>query len=562
MSNVLRYTRSLIVAVAVAVATASAQTVVTFSDGEFTDWTSDKIEDTTPNMAATFEVETRTTGGNPGAFRHVVHIYGVGLIGVGHLHDKGIYDLKQEGAISAIDYSWDLIQQNPPFPTAGVAYSLLIFQDGTYYRNASRDLVLANGLAGFGMVGIAAADFVRVGDTGPSQPDFSPSGSPIQFGYMSRNSHTGSGTAQRESGIDNWLVTIHSNPAQAETVTFSTGEFVDSEWSTNISGTGSSEASTQPTGGNHGAFRRVSLTVDLSQNVVNRQLWNVAVFTPATQGPVSSVSVSYDLARVFTSNPGATQVSKGIAVQQDGVLYGLTTGVSTAAPPTWESFSVTDIVPLFPAVNWTNGNQITFGFQNAVSTSQVGFTIDGGYDNFSVTVNFDPPISGVPSPTLPPNSVVNGASFRAATEPDGAIAPGAIVAIFGTDLAGDTLLASEVPLPTTLGDTSVTFDNIPAPLFFVFETQINAQVPFELMAGAGTVTVQITRGGETSAVQPIAIAAVSPGIFTLNQQGTGAGAIQRTISSHGPQRRVTRGGETQRSAADRDRGWFHQGFLH
>ena len=134
---------------------------------------------------------------------------------------------------------------------------------------------------------------------------------------------------------------------------------------------------------------------------------------------------------------------------------------------------------------------------------------------------------GPPTPTLPANSVVNGASFRAATDPNGAVAPGAIVAIFGTDLASDTLLAGQVPLPTTLGETSVAFDNIPASLFFVSGTQINAQVPFELMAGAGSVTVQVKRGSETSTAQPIGIAAVSPGVFTLNQQGTGDGAILR-----------------------------------
>ena len=99
------------------------------------------------------------------------------------------------------------------------------------------------------------------------------------------------------------------------------------------------------------------------------------------------------------------------------------------------------------------------------------------------------------------------------------------MAIFGTDLASDTQMATDVPLPTTLGDTSVTFNGIPATLFFVSGGQINAQVPFELMAGAGSVTVQVTRGSETTMEQPIAIAAVSPGVFSLNQEGTGAGAI-------------------------------------
>ena len=121
--------------------------------------------------------------------------------------------------------------------------------------------------------------------------------------------------------------------------------------------------------------------------------------------------------------------------------------------------------------------------------------------------------------------MVNGASFRPATDPNGAIAPGAIVAIFGTDLVGDMQVATVVPLPTTLGDTSVTFNNIAAPLFFVSGTQINAQVPFELMTGTGSVTVQVKRGSETSTAQPIGVAAVSPGVFTLNEQGTGDGAI-------------------------------------
>ena len=147
----------------------------------------------------------------------------------------------------------------------------------------------------------------------------------------------------------------------------------------------------------------------------------------------------------------------------------------------------------------------------------------GGQYAFVTKITDEPP--GTLTTTLPADSVVNGASFRAATDPNGAIAPGAIVAIFGTDLASDTQVATAVPLPTMLGDTGVTFNNIPAPLFFVSGTQINAQVPFELMTGAGSVTVQVKRGSETSTAQTIGTAAVSPGIFTLNQEGTGPGAI-------------------------------------
>lgn len=125
-------------------------------------------------------------------------------------------------------------------------------------------------------------------------------------------------------------------------------------------------------------------------------------------------------------------------------------------------------------------------------------------------------------PTLPPNSMVNGASFRPAADPGGAVAPGTIVAIFGSNLAGSVQQAMSVPLSTTLGDTSVTFNNVSAPLFFVSGGQVNAQVPFE--TPAGTVSVQVRRQSGTS-TQQMAIAGVSPGIFTLPATGMGPAAI-------------------------------------
>ncbi len=150
-------------------------------------------------------------------------------------------------------------------------------------------------------------------------------------------------------------------------------------------------------------------------------------------------------------------------------------------------------------------------------------------DTFSDRIRkvfFAPPSSSV-IPTLPPDSAVNAASFRPATDPNGAIAPGANVAVFGTQLALATQVALSVPLGNILLDDCVTFsagNNIfAAPLFFVSAGQINAQVPFELPPG--TASVQVRRGDRVSAAQPVKVAAVSPGIFSLNQQGTGAGAI-------------------------------------
>ncbi len=113
--------------------------------------------------------------------------------------------------------------------------------------------------------------------------------------------------------------------------------------------------------------------------------------------------------------------------------------------------------------------------------------------------------------------VVNGASFAGGQ----AVAPGAIVSIFGSNLAGVTTPAPAGALPTVIGDTSITFNGVAAPLFYVSPNQVNAQAPFNL--GLGTVSVQVSRGG-LSGSTTANVASVSPGIFIMDEASK-AGAI-------------------------------------
>lgn len=125
-------------------------------------------------------------------------------------------------------------------------------------------------------------------------------------------------------------------------------------------------------------------------------------------------------------------------------------------------------------------------------------------------------LTGLPS--IANNSSVNGASLAQI-----AIAPGMIVSIFGANLAGSGLSASSMPLPTVLGDTSVTFNGIAIPLFFVSSSQIYAQAPFDLPAGAAA-SIQVRRGSALSALRTANVAAVSPGIFIVDPASS-AGAV-------------------------------------
>jgi len=180
-----------------------------------------------------------------------------------------------------------------------------------------------------------------------------------------------------------------------------------------------------------------------------------------------------------------------------------------------------------------------------VGTAANGFSGDGGQAgsaelNFPWSLGFD--ASGnlligdrvndrvrmvtwatvLPPPAVYANGTVNGASFVPALSANGAgaVAPGSIVAIFGSNLASAAVGASGTPLPIDLSGTSVTMNGTAVPLFYVSGGQINAQLPFEIPAG--NVSIQVSVGSQSSPAQNATVASAAPGIFTVDSQGTGA----------------------------------------
>ena len=108
------------------------------------------------------------------------------------------------------------------------------------------------------------------------------------------------------------------------------------------------------------------------------------------------------------------------------------------------------------------------------------------------------------------DSVVNGATFNSAKP----VSPGAIVSLFGTQLAPSTTGAASTPLPTELESTKVIINGIEAPLFFVSYRQINFQIPWETPQGMRT--VQVVRDGQAGNSVSADISDRSSGIFRLN----------------------------------------------
>jgi len=92
------------------------------------------------------------------------------------------------------------------------------------------------------------------------------------------------------------------------------------------------------------------------------------------------------------------------------------------------------------------------------------------------------------------------------------------VSIYGSNLATSTASASSFPIPTALGGAAVTANGISAPILYASPLQINAQIPFEVSDGAGTLSVTVN--GQAARETSINIQASAPGLFV--QQGTAA----------------------------------------
>jgi uncharacterized protein (TIGR03437 family) len=147
-------------------------------------------------------------------------------------------------------------------------------------------------------------------------------------------------------------------------------------------------------------------------------------------------------------------------------------------------------------------------------------------------------VSGVGTPTTarPPQinsgGIVNNASYNPGSS------PGAIAAIFGTNLTDGTsclppscnpAFGSNGKLNTTMAGAQVTVNGTPVPIFYAAPLQLGIQIPFEVTGTSATAAVSVAGQASTSAT--ITVAPFSPGIFTATADGKGAGAFTHVNGS-------------------------------
>lgn len=139
-----------------------------------------------------------------------------------------------------------------------------------------------------------------------------------------------------------------------------------------------------------------------------------------------------------------------------------------------------------------------------------------------------PPVN--PAPAVA--AVMNAASYGV-----GAVSPGEVVTIFGTNLGPVEPAGMQLDdtgfLTMLLSGTQVLFDGAPAPMVYASAGQVSAVTPFGLQAA--TTQVQVEYQGQTSPAFAAPVSPVTPGIFSLDGSGRGqALAINQDGSLNSP----------------------------
>ena len=162
------------------------------------------------------------------------------------------------------------------------------------------------------------------------------------------------------------------------------------------------------------------------------------------------------------------------------------------------------------------GNNITIAATTGTSVAKTSTTTNG-------VTTYTEAVSGTPDITATASSTTLAGGGNAAT-----LAPGTIISIKGANLSDNTAslpadqpayAANFGPLPLQLAGVEVYIDGIRAPLLAVSPTQIDAQVPFELIdTNSSSLYVRTLRNSGavtvTTAV-PLEVSQQAPGIYAL-----------------------------------------------
>jgi uncharacterized protein (TIGR03437 family) len=176
-----------------------------------------------------------------------------------------------------------------------------------------------------------------------------------------------------------------------------------------------------------------------------------------------------------------------------------------------------------PNVNLTHiGNGVWTGTWKPVNPApgQVTIAVTAFDNSGSGQTNLSGTLAASSTPIVTAGGVVHAASAVGGVP----IAPGGLITIYGSNLADATGLASNLPLPDSQNGAQVLLGSTPLPILYTSTGQLNVQVPFSTPVNT-QYQISVQRDSLVSLPEQLVVAQANPGVFTVNQQGTGQGVI-------------------------------------
>ena len=198
-----------------------------------------------------------------------------------------------------------------------------------------------------------------------------------------------------------------------------------------------------------------------------------------------------------------------------------TLAIATDSSCSWSAYSDVSWLTLTGAATGSGNFSLPYRILANTSAQRTG-SIHVGALLFTVTQQ------AVPTPAVVLSAVANAASYAT-----GPVSPGEIVALFGTNIgpplpgAGFQVVGGSIN--RSLGGVQVLFDGVPAPLLFASAGQVNAIVPY---AVTGSTQVQLIYQNTPSNTLTLPVQATTPGLLTLDNSGSGGGAIQNLVGQN------------------------------
>jgi adhesin/invasin len=200
------------------------------------------------------------------------------------------------------------------------------------------------------------------------------------------------------------------------------------------------------------------------------------------------------------------------------IRYQVTTSVSSPSGSNWlQVGKAQGQTPDTLQVSVNTGALTAGVYQGSVSLTPTEVGLSG--ITVPVTLAIGPAIQ---SPVI--LAVTNAGSFHSGG------APGALMTIFGRVLSDAVYQAPSLPLPQTLGPTSVTVNGVPVPLYYASPTQVNFQMPSGQPVGTAQIVVNNTSLKASSQNYPVVLTAVHAGLF-ITPDGRAA-ALNQDLSVH------------------------------